>query len=102
MCIAKSPQVTTAEQKVKEPTVIRNPYLDGAGPQIKALRTGRSSLRIERAGRGAATPVAPPALPLPPTSTFAPIYGGDFSGVRLDGGGGSGLRFSEPMRINQR
>lgn len=64
MCVVKSPKVK--ETKEKEPTIIRNPYLDGIDPSTKALRQGRSSLRIERAGSGA-TPVAPPATADPIT-----------------------------------
>ena len=59
MCIVKTPKIspTDAQAKVPEPTIIRNPYLDGVDPNTRSLRMGRSSLRIERGGgRGAPTP----------------------------------------------
>lgn len=69
MCIVKTPKVTPTDPQAKtpEPIVIRNPYLDGVDPVTKALRKGRSSLRIERAGAGASP--SPPATALPPTAT---------------------------------
>ena len=69
MCIVKTPKVqaTDAQNKTPEPTVIRNPYLDGVDPTTKSLRMGRSGLRIERAGSGATA--APPVSVAPPFST---------------------------------
>lgn len=103
MCVAKTPKVTTAEQKVKDPIVIRNKYLDGTGPQIKALRTGRSSLRIERAGSGAAA-AAPPALaPLPTRAGGSGAYvapPSPFTDVRFGGGWGSSTgNFADMVRL---
>jgi hypothetical protein len=74
MCIVKTPKVSTtdATAKTPEPTVIRNPYLDGVDPNTKALRMGRSSLRIERTGSGAAS-AAPPVSVLPPSSSAASL-----------------------------
>lgn len=98
MCVAKTPKVTSAEQKVKDPIIIRNEYLDGTGPKLKALRTGRSSLRIERAGSGA-TSVAPPASALPPTRAvgFQPIS--PITDVRFGGGGGGSSRFGSMTAV---
>lgn len=93
MCIVKTPTIETSstEDSVPEPTIIRNPYLDGVDPQTKALRRGRSSLRIER-GRtgtsGSILPSAPPIMTPAPNTTLpvvTPAYGG--------GGGGRGLPY---------
>ena len=66
MCLVKTPKLTTdPNAKPKEPTIIRNPYLDGIGPLANAARSGRSSLRITR-GSGI-TPSAPPTATLPPS-----------------------------------
>jgi hypothetical protein len=50
MCIVKAPK--TVANVEKNPAIIRNPYLDGLDPASKALRTGRSALRIERRAPG--------------------------------------------------
>jgi len=75
MCIVKTPKVkaTDAANKTPDPAIIRNPYLDGVDPETKALRMGSSSLRIERAGSGAASssPASPAA---PPVSVAPPLY----------------------------
>lgn len=73
MCIVKTPKVSAADASAKtpDPAIIRNPYLDGVDPVTKALRAGRSTLRIERAGRGAAQ-AAPPVAVAPPSS-LAPL-----------------------------
>ncbi|EQB10414.1 hypothetical protein [Novosphingobium lindaniclasticum] len=70
MCIVKTPKVKTtdATAATPEPAIIRNPYLDGVDPTTRALRMGRSSLRIERAGSGAAS-AAPPATASPSSSS---------------------------------
>lgn len=81
MCIVKTPKVTTTETKVKEPTVIRNPYLDGPSPTNKALRAGRNGLRIERSSgqrSPSTTPVAAPLNPSAPAVTpTVPVGGGE-------------------------
>ncbi len=89
MCIVKTPKIKPGTDKAPEPTIIRNPYLDGMDPVSKALRKGRSSLRIERAGSGA-TQVAPPAAPArPPVSMpIASNPGGSFTSPVLGGGAG--------------
>lgn len=59
MCIVpKAPKIPSTAAKVKDPAIIRNPILDGMDPITKALRKGRSSLRIERAA-----PVERPVAP---------------------------------------
>lgn len=101
MCIVKTPKVSTtdATSKTPDPAIIRNPYLDGVDPVTKALRMGRSSLRIERAGSGAAS-AAPPAtatspltfgaaLPLQPAIPKITPVGG--------GGAAAGGRISKSM-----
>jgi hypothetical protein len=101
MCVVKTPKVSASEQKPKDPIVIRNPYLDGTGPQMKALRMGRSSLRIERAG--ARAPSAPPASVLPPTQGPLPVASAPLvPGTSVRGGGGSGGGFGlyDSLRIN--
>lgn len=89
MCIVKTPKIKPGTDKPKEPTVIRNAYLDGVGPAAKAQRKGRSSLRISRS-----QPSAPPAhiAPRPGPAPIAqpgpsPVYGGGVSGGGLSGGG---------------
>lgn len=92
MCVVKTPKIKAndANAKPPEPTIIRNPFLDGLDPATKALRRGRSSLRIERGGagrNGSTPPTAPPIMnpaPFPP-SGWTPSYGG--------GGGGFGLPY---------
>lgn len=97
MCIASTPKVSTtdATAKTPDPAIIRNPYLDGVDPVTKALRMGRSSLRIERAGSGAASAAPPatasaplisaPVLPSlqPVIPKITPVRGGGASGARI-------------------
>lgn len=91
MCIVKTPRIDPATNKVPEPTVIRNPYLDGLDPQAKALRQGRSSLRVERAGSGAIKRTAPAAAIAPPTFPTTPaIFGGQGNPTVQVGGQMSG------------
>jgi len=100
MCIVKTPKVSTtdATAKTPDPAIIRNPYLDGVDPVTKALRKGRSSLRIERAGSGAAS-VAPPATaPTPYTfgAALPPVQPVIQKITPVGGGGvGSGGRISK-------
>lgn len=47
MCAAKTPKITAEEKKAPKPLVIRNPYLDGMDPSIRAKRKGRAELRID-------------------------------------------------------
>lgn len=97
MCVVKSPKVQPGDTKPKDPIIIRNQYLDGTGPQLKALRTGRSSLRIERAGSGAPAG-APPASVLPPSQVPTPTA---FAPVLPVRGGGSGGGWTSPFAINR-
>lgn len=48
MCAVKSPKVKQEAQKPPKPTIIRNPYLDGIDPKMRAAREGRTALRIDR------------------------------------------------------
>jgi hypothetical protein len=78
MCIVKTPKLPAATPE-KDPAIIRNPYLDGLDPANKALRTGRSALRIERRAPGDPAPVASgpgvAAAPPPPTPARTPVAG---------------------------
>lgn len=100
MCLVKTPKLKsdTDASQPKEPTIIRNPYLDGVGPTARAARKGRSSLRIKRgtqnAGGGSpsippsAPPIAttPPGSPVPPRTPpgVSPVPGGGgYRSIRL-------------------
>jgi len=73
VCVVKTPKVAAGSEKPKEPTIIRNPFLDGLNPETKALRKGRSTLRIERAGgRGVQSPPATAPIPTPSASPTTP------------------------------
>lgn len=91
MCIVRTPKLSAADQqKPREPTIISNPHLDGFSSS-RSLRTGRSSLRIERAGRGptaVGNTSGPPASPALRPSAAAPLMLAPASPVR--GGGGAG------------
>lgn len=89
MCVVKTPKVAAGSEKPKEPTIIRSPYLDGVDPTKKAMRKGRSSLRIDRAGSRASAPAltptpatAPPAH-VAPAPVSSPVLGGGWSGARI-------------------
>lgn len=89
MCLVKTPKLKTDPNAApKDPTVIRNVYLDGVGPEARALRTGRNSLRIMR-GTGT-TPAAPPmAAPMPSPPPVATPRPPALPGVPpVRGGGG--------------
>lgn len=93
MCIIKTPKIapTDPTAKTPDPAVIRNPYLDGLDPKAKSLRTGRSSLRIERGG-GRGTP-PPPVHDTTPRAgpggvsavqpSASPVQGGVLGGLGL-------------------
>lgn len=87
MCIVKTPKVDPATNKPKDPTVIRNPYLDGVGPLANAARSGRSSLRITRTT--APVPKAPPMAVLPPRSPRPPTVAVQPGMPPVRGGGGT-------------
>lgn len=100
MCIVKTPKVVAGSEKPPEPTIIRNSYLDGLDPVSKALRKGRSSLRIERAGRGAAT--APPATAFPTPSNapaLPPMQPALPRITPVRGGGGGGRIVRTPSLV---
>ena len=96
MCTVKTPKVNPASTKAPEPIVIRNQSLDGLDPIAKALRLGRSSLRINRV---APTPVgaAPvPAAQAPAAAVLPPLNLGNQSYSLPSSGrfnGFSGLAF---------
>lgn len=49
MCLVKKPKPVTVERpKEKDPQVLRNPYLDGLDPIIRARSGGLKALRIDR------------------------------------------------------
>lgn len=91
MCVVKTPKVQASSEKPKEPTIIRSPYLDGVDPATKAMRKGRSSLRIDRTGSRASAPAttpapvtAPPAMIAPVSPGTSPVLGGGWSGARIE------------------
>lgn len=104
MCLVKTPKLKTDPNadKPKDPTIIRNPYLDGVGPSAKANRQGRSSLRISRtsaSASGGIQPTAPPLAvsrpgPLPPLSLARP------GSSSVQGGGGRISRTGTRMSPN--
>lgn len=81
MCLVKKVTVpTTNTSAEKQVAIVRNTYLDGLDPVTKALRVGRSSLRIERgaagAGGQAGTPAGPTSPAVPPVERY-PDVGAD-------------------------
>ena len=75
MCSVSKPKPQTTTEK--EPTIIRNLYLDGADPAMRANRAGRSALRITHGAitrdsfTPSVTPVTAPAVPAPAPSATA-------------------------------
>ena len=67
MCLVKKPKVVAPVEK--DPAILRNPYLDGLDPIIRARSGGVRSLTIRRDG----SPTPPIARPVP---TATPISGG--------------------------
>lgn len=100
MCLVKTPKVDPNASRPREPTVIRNPYLDGVGPVANANRTGRASLRIMR-GSGI-VPAAPPTatpMPSPPPIAMLPRVPALPGSLPVSGGGG---RITREMTTNVR
>lgn len=93
MCMVKTPKLNTTTEKPKEPTVIRNPYLDGPSPMNKALRDGRNAFRIERGSQR--TQPTPNTTPVPAGS---PVVS---PSVPFGGGAGSSVSASR-MYISRR
>lgn len=91
MCLVKTPKVDPNTSRPRDPTVIRNPYLDGVGPTANAARSGRASLRITR-GSGGIRPSAPPiaaSMPgLPPVAAPPPMSVNPPGSLPVRGGGG--------------
>lgn len=48
MCVVKKPKAVAVQQTEKETPVLRNPYLDGVDPIVRARSTGVRGLRIDR------------------------------------------------------
>lgn len=72
MCVVKTPRITPGSEKPKDPAIIRSVYLDGVDPRQKAMRKGRSSLRIDRTGGRAPAAASPPSVSTPPASLVPP------------------------------
>ena len=65
MCLISKPKtVTAAASSSTDVPVLRNPYLDGIDPIIRARSTGVRSLRIDRPGAGLRNPALPTQSPL--------------------------------------
>lgn len=92
MCVVKTPKVDTqsAVAKTPDPAIIRNTYLDGIDPTTKALRSGRTGLRIERASPGAAPTAVLPPLASAPQLNIQPVL----PKITPVQGGGGGGRFN--------
>lgn len=90
MCVVKTPKIKPTDSKPPEPTVIRNPYLDGVDPITRASRQGRSSLRIDRSRAGSVRPSAPPmaVAPVPTPSPVLRSPGPALPGITPPMGGG--------------
>lgn len=85
MCLVKKPKVVSAPTSTdKEAAILRNPYLDGLAPIIKARQGGVKALTIRRQTGGVQTP----GLPLAPLIPLTPTTGGNTGGST---GGSSGL-----------
>jgi len=85
MCLVKKPKVVSAPvtSTEKEAAILRNPYLDGLAPIIKARQGGVKALTIRRQTGGVQTP----GLPTLPTIPLTPTTGGNTGGST---GGNSG------------
>lgn len=88
MCVGKPKMPKASDAKAPDPAIIRNPYLDGVDPATRALRKGRSTLRIER-GSGRAPTAPTPSSPAPAPNP-APAPGGSPGYSPVLGGGGGG------------
>ncbi|WP_343698855.1 hypothetical protein [Caulobacter sp.] len=67
MCLVKKPKSVAVTQTEKEPAVLRNPFLDGIDPIIRAQSTGLKSLRVDAASTKGR--VGNPALTISPTAS---------------------------------
>jgi hypothetical protein len=71
-----------AVQKEKDPPILRNPFLDGIDPILRARQTGLRSLRIDRGSapsqaKAPSLAIARPAIPpVAPKQGFGAIVGG--------------------------
>ena len=87
MCIVKTPKIAAPSATAaadKELPVLRNPYLDGIDPLIRARQSGVSSLRIDRGSPSATSgritrPASDPTTAPVPTASLnrtLPAYSG--------------------------
>lgn len=94
MCLVKKPKVvqpTSTADKVLP--VLRNPYLDGLDPFLKARAGGVRGLTIQRGGQSPTIPrPVTPTVPTTPTTPTSPGGGGGSGGggSPATGGGGRG------------
>lgn len=74
MCLVKKPKpVAVNREDNRDLPILRNPFLDGIDPILRARQTGLRSLRIDRAAPAAAPGPAPAASPLAITRPTAPV-----------------------------
>lgn len=87
MCTVKTPKpVPTSQAKDKKVAVLRNPYLDGIDPLVRARKVGVGSFRIDRgSGKDPPLPGAPLSRPAPPPVTRTPPTSGGSSQHRMIG-----------------
>lgn len=64
MCMAKTPRPVASTTATDKPLqVLRNPYLDGIDPIVKARKAGTGSFRIDRgSGKAPVTGLQPPPV----------------------------------------
>src|SRR5690606_5317153 len=77
MCLVKKPKVAVAATE-KDAAILRNPYLDGLNPILRARSGGVKSLTIRRGQPAAPNPLVLPTTPTVPT---APTSGGSGNGT---------------------
>lgn len=65
MCMVRTPRPVASNTATDKPIqVLRNPYLDGIDPIVKARKSGMGSLRIDRgSGKAPVTGLQPPTPP---------------------------------------
>lgn len=86
MCLVKTPKISTETTKERPPHIFQNDYLGGIGPDARAQKRGRNSLRLDSgsvapsltvaAGLGSGSPSR--SLPSGPIST-------GFTGIQVAG-----------------
>jgi len=89
MCLVKKPKVAVAATE-KEAAILRNPYLDGLDPILRARTGGVKALTIRRDQTPSPNPLFPAPAPfIPPVNQ--PVSGG---------GGSGGVKSSLPGQGN--